>query len=201
MKLGTLFGAIAVASTLGLAPSQAAVYAYSTTGCFGSCGSPADFAVVEIDTGGPTTTGLTFNGVFLNFDSSPLNLGSLSLQSFINDDPTSNTFKLDVTFYQSLTNSTTTTFTADLGGSIDRHANGEITIDWDPNTELINYFGQPFNLTLNDITLTPGLSTFSAEIVGTVSAVPEPSTWAMMILGFLGVGVMAYRRRSSRLAF
>jgi hypothetical protein len=26
--------------------------------------------------------------------------------------------------------------------------------------------------------------------------VPEPSTWAMMILGFFGVGFMAYRRRS-----
>ena len=29
-----------------------------------------------------------------------------------------------------------------------------------------------------------------------VSAVPEPATWAMMILGFLGVGFMAYRRKS-----
>jgi hypothetical protein len=29
----------------------------------------------------------------------------------------------------------------------------------------------------------------------TVSAVPEPSTWAMMILGFLGVGFLAYRRK------
>ncbi len=28
------------------------------------------------------------------------------------------------------------------------------------------------------------------------SAVPEPSTWAMMILGFFGVGFMAYRRRA-----
>jgi PEP-CTERM motif len=28
-----------------------------------------------------------------------------------------------------------------------------------------------------------------------VGAVPEPSTWAMMILGFAGVGFMAYRRR------
>ena len=27
------------------------------------------------------------------------------------------------------------------------------------------------------------------------SAVPEPSTWAMMILGFAGVGFMAYRRK------
>ena len=27
------------------------------------------------------------------------------------------------------------------------------------------------------------------------AAVPEPSTWAMMILGFAGVGFMAYRRK------
>jgi hypothetical protein len=31
---------------------------------------------------------------------------------------------------------------------------------------------------------------------GAVSAVPEPSTWAMMILGFAGIGFMAYRRKS-----
>lgn len=36
--------------------------------------------------------------------------------------------------------------------------------------------------------------------VSAVSAVPEPSTWAMMILGFAGVGFMAYRRRKSALA-
>ena len=35
--------------------------------------------------------------------------------------------------------------------------------------------------------------TFSATFT---SAVPEPSTWAMMILGFAGVGFTAYRRRS-----
>ena len=30
-----------------------------------------------------------------------------------------------------------------------------------------------------------------------ISAVPEPSTWAMMILGFAGIGAMAYPRRKS----
>jgi hypothetical protein len=38
------------------------------------------------------------------------------------------------------------------------------------------------------------------EIRGNIGAVPEPSTWAMMILGFAGVGYMTYRRRKTALA-
>ena len=34
-----------------------------------------------------------------------------------------------------------------------------------------------------------------------VAAVPEPSTWAMMILGFAGIGFMAYRRKSKLAMF
>jgi hypothetical protein len=37
------------------------------------------------------------------------------------------------------------------------------------------------------------LTTFTPNPVS-VSAVPEPSTWAMMILGFAGIGFMTYRR-------
>jgi hypothetical protein len=36
-----------------------------------------------------------------------------------------------------------------------------------------------------------------ADISLSVSGVPEPSTWAMMILGFFGVGFMAYRRKQN----
>ena len=39
-------------------------------------------------------------------------------------------------------------------------------------------------------------STNALEIDNISSAVPEASTWAMMILGFLGVGFMAYRRKN-----
>lgn len=35
---------------------------------------------------------------------------------------------------------------------------------------------------------------FSEGITNSISAVPEPSIWAMMLLGFAGVGFMAYRR-------
>ena len=44
----------------------------------------------------------------------------------------------------------------------------------------------------------PATVSFAVSLTGEqVAAVPEPSTWAMMILGFAGVGFMAYRRRSN----
>jgi hypothetical protein len=42
-----------------------------------------------------------------------------------------------------------------------------------------------------------GTSGFSSyPLSGIASAIPEPATWAMMVLGFAGVGFMAYRRKS-----
>jgi hypothetical protein len=45
---------------------------------------------------------------------------------------------------------------------------------------------------LAPISFTTGTGSFAAA----VAPVPEPSTWAMMIIGFLGLGFMACRRRS-----
>lgn len=36
---------------------------------------------------------------------------------------------------------------------------------------------------------------------GMTAAVPEPSTWAMMILGFIGVGFLSYRQKQNGAAF
>jgi PEP-CTERM motif len=56
---------------------------------------------------------------------------------------------------------------------------------------------------------TSGVQTFQADnsnllgdgnTITFAGAVPEPATWAMMILGFVGVGFMAYRRKN-RIAF
>ncbi len=57
-------------------------------------------------------------------------------------------------------------------------------------------------LVVNDVSLTAGLESsnsvpFSGQIV--VTAVPEASTWAMMILGFAGLGFLAHRRRNAAL--
>ena len=44
----------------------------------------------------------------------------------------------------------------------------------------------------------PVVTLVSSSIIGDpiASGVPEPSTWAMMLLGFAGLGFMAYRRKS-----
>ncbi len=49
--------------------------------------------------------------------------------------------------------------------------------------------------TFTSFTLTSRSNSFEADNFTT--AVPEPSTWAMMVLGFLGLGVTASRRRSA----
>jgi PEP-CTERM motif len=54
-----------------------------------------------------------------------------------------------------------------------------------------------------DLSISGSCGNFSCTagtgLVGSsVSAVPEPSTWAMMILGFAGIGFMAYRRKNYR---
>ena len=52
------------------------------------------------------------------------------------------------------------------------------------------------NLVLNaDVSYQPGMDEGYA-VFTPVSPVPEPATWAMMLLGFAGIGFMAYRRKS-----
>jgi PEP-CTERM motif len=68
------------------------------------------------------------------------------------------------------------------------------------DTSTFGFFGITSSTPFNAATFTSqndGISTFNIpEIEFQAAAVPEPSTWAMMILGFAGIGFMAYRRKS-----
>jgi hypothetical protein len=92
--------------------------------------------------------------------------------------------------------------------SISTNGVGQI-ISWTIRIFTPPYLGGTYNGTqlltsdIEDITIVaPSAVDFAAalQIPGTwdvtTSAVPEPSTWAMMILGFAGIGFIAYRRRS-----
>ena len=50
----------------------------------------------------------------------------------------------------------------------------------------------------HDVGLAPaGYTTGTGSFAAIAAAVPEPSTWAMMLLGFCGLGFMAYRRKQN----
>jgi hypothetical protein len=59
-------------------------------------------------------------------------------------------------------------------------------------------FGSHFYVAFTTVEPPYGYTDFTGGSFGTftVAAVPEPSTWAMMLLGFAGIGFMAYSRKS-----
>lgn len=61
-----------------------------------------------------------------------------------------------------------------------------------PNTITMDIFDN--GLLGSDFALSWAMTCGNDVIQGQVSGVPEPSTWAMMFLGFAGVGSMGYRR-------
>jgi PEP-CTERM motif len=65
----------------------------------------------------------------------------------------------------------------------------------DPYPEgLFTWSGAP----VTGFTVTPvGDNAFAFDNLTVTTAVPEPSTWAMMILGFAGIGFMACRQRNT----
>lgn len=70
-----------------------------------------------------------------------------------------------------------------------------------------NFFAgaAPYSFTLNFNPLGSGAANAAADFVvdniDVTVAVPEPATWAMMIMGFMGIGFLAYRRRSTPTSF
>jgi hypothetical protein len=50
-------------------------------------------------------------------------------------------------------------------------------------------------ITQGSLVTSGNMDSFQQVRVDTVSAVPEPSTWAMLIIGFAGIGFLAYRRK------
>jgi hypothetical protein len=60
-----------------------------------------------------------------------------------------------------------------------------------------------FNATAIDVNLAGDSAAVGSSLIldvttkGNTPVVPEPSTWAMMLLGFAGLGFVGYRRRGA----
>lgn len=102
-------------------------------------------------------------------------------------------------------------FTANLGGGITFATGNDVLADslgflnfvslqlFGGTTSSPSFNTGSFDLTGYDVS--DGSVPSATLVISAVPAIPEPSTWALTILGFAGVGFMAYRRRSQTAAF
>jgi hypothetical protein len=71
----------------------------------------------------------------------------------------------------------------------------QITLNW-TGVDYVDIVGVSSGTCFAGYACTSGFYLNDIAVNDPVSAVPEPSTWAMLILGFAGIGFMAYRRKS-----
>jgi PEP-CTERM motif len=156
----------------------------NTAGCFGSGCTPSFFQTSQPNSN--FTSFLTYNPVPFFFPVSltgtgSIDLGSFSLGRFL---VPNTTFTLDVNFFSPVLD--TLQFT------------GQVVQNSRTHTETITFSGPQtfdgFTLSITPFTIS---TSDPNNVMGNIAAVPEPSTWAMIVLGFAGVGFLAYRRKST----
>lgn len=229
MKMSGVLSGLAVAVALGSAVFGSAVFGSTpalatevtfigfTDGCFGASCAPSTTSGSQSSTLlGLTYSNATFNdttsGDFLALGSGPTaptnvdNLGSFTL-SGTPDLYNGQTFELRVTFTSPDSTPGNEVVSALLKGSVTSNNHGGVSINFGGSDNSFTSPAGTFDLAIDNVSITPGKSaaitasiTVDPSTIGTVSAVPEASTWIMMILGFCGVGVAARRRVRAALA-
>lgn len=203
MKIINMLGAAALVASFWTSPAAAAtVFSGSTTGCFDSGCSPTLLSGTDqLGFLGKSFSGSTTSGsLTVNFGGFAVSDPAWFLGDF-NDSYYGKTFTLKVSFTSPAgTSPNPADFSADLTGTLNWLTGGQLQIDFG-NAQHFSFAGGSFDLALNDVTLDTHIwqHVDAAYLTGTfsnISAVPEPSTWAMLILGFAGIGFMAYRRRN-----
>ena len=153
---------------------------------------------------GNTFTGSPLNAVNINA-AGFYGAGDLSVDYLVNPFAPGFASSLTITFaattafgldFTTLFNSTTATFA--LSNGTTATAPNTVTIGNAP--EFIGFVSSDpftsltFSVPVCDVTA-ECQSWVVADVVNAVAALPEPSTWAMIIVGFAGVGFVAYRRK------
>jgi hypothetical protein len=209
MKIGvattsTLAGALALAGVLAVpAGAKAAVYTVTSDHCTGGC-TPDASTITATDSGGNLliTVSLAPGDVFMtgptgqgkNTFGFDLDLSSITISSSLTNPPwtTNNTANVNGSF-------TAGSFPMDGAGSYDYVM--DIAGKGPSNISSLTF--TILGASVADIS---GGSPFAADILSATTGntgvvdfsisggVPEPSTWAMLLLGFAGLGFAGYRK-------
>ena len=200
--------ALAGAAALSVASAaNATLFTGSTLGCFGGGCTVANASAPPIPNGGISFTGGAFNlsdsNGFLSIgtDASANSLGLISLtnipESWVNVP-----FTLQVSFTSPPgTSPNPTVYNALLNGSVSQTPGGGAQFVFSNPLQNFTFDGGSFSLLVNNLSVSPGA--VNVPLNGTIkatTAVPEPAAWALMLVGFGGMGMALRRRRRPVLA-
>jgi hypothetical protein len=201
---------VAGAAMAAASAANATSFVGTTGGCFGNLNnSPPSAPCAPTASATLGTTGLSFSaGGFSVSDSNGFagigSGGGTNTLGFLTLLPGSTT-NFNGTPFTLLVNFTSPgalqgTYFSTLMGSISDGVAGGIQVNFsNPNTLSFGSGADAFTLTVNNVAVSnDGVRT---PITGFIlTAVPEPATWALMLLGFGGIGLAMRRRRQPALA-
>jgi hypothetical protein len=206
MKLNKALCAVALAMAIsGAAAASEVTFEGSASGCFsGGCiaGTTDNFGSLAYFGSTFDTTTLGGFAALGGDPSAPLtmnfnNLGSFTLSG--RNDP----FKYDGVTFKLLVSFSVPAGIGDqtvagvLTGTAAETGNGGVFIDFDNTPLNFTFSGGTGTFMVSDLNVNAGqTASVTGHLTEITTSVPEPSTWAMMILGFFGIGFMAYRRRN-----
>jgi hypothetical protein len=184
MKLTAAFWGIGIAGMISFAsPASAAVYDFSFVG---GLNDPSVSATGTFTTNNINDLIISGSGTFsigaVSFQASTLFPATADTAGLSSD----NVFPIDFTYGVLFHGNTDTNFYANIFAPTGQTLGVGVNNAWFSATENGQYLSGSLNFL-------PVCSNCVADGKLTIAAVPEPSTWAMMILGFLGLGFMAYR--------
>jgi hypothetical protein len=174
----TLIGSDGIGDLFGLA------YNTANNTLYGFSGTGTSSYIINVSTGAATflaNTGVYAGGATYNTLTGQIVLNAAGGGSFYAIDPATGNASLLSAGAGSIN---------DNGLAFDPSSGNYFTDDWDGLIYQYNSFTSRQLLSSGNSSL-DGIIAVSA-----LAPVPEPSTWAMMILGFAGVGFMAYRRKA-----
>jgi hypothetical protein len=201
---------ILVGSALAIGASTAAnaatTFAGGSKGCFGAAcvvATSATDAGLTYTGGTATFSQVTDASGFAGIGGPTNNFGTITLtpdgHSYTGD-----LFSLMINFTLPV-GAGSGAFTANLLGSLTSTGVGGLQISFlTPTVQVTNGLGGFYTLHVNDVafsgSLGPNETILRQDISGYIQAVPEPGTWALMLLGFGGIGMAMRHRRRPALA-
>jgi PEP-CTERM motif len=196
----TAVGATALAAAS--AANAGVTFSGSTTGCWTVGGiGPCTTVDNGLTFNSGTFTQTTNNAGFAAIGGDTNNFGTITLVPN-GHDYTGDLFSLMISF-TSPPGTGNAMLSASLLGSLTSTGVGGLQISFqNPTVEVPDGSGGFYTLHINDLafsgTLPAGATAFTQDVNGYILAgpVPEPAAWALMLLGFGGIGLaMRYRRK------